>query len=326
MRFFSRSLDVEYAKLAGDHELFELTAAPAAPVFLPGTPPHAAWAGTDQLDDAAETISAATEFAPDWVIVDHYAFDASWHDAVRAALSCRIMVVDDLADRPLAPDMLVDHNLHHNHQAKYAGVLAGDPVLLTSPRYAMIDPVFAEARPYNFRETVDRVGIFLGGADEADVTSAVLHGLREADFCGTIGVVASSANPNLDGLRARIAADRHATLAVDLPDLATFFADHDLQIGAGGGATWERLCLGAPSILLALADNQHAVLQPLKAHDVSLVLPSSWTIGDVCIAVRKLISAVEDRRKMSRRARNMVDGLGTHRIANALLGRGEHAV
>lgn len=319
VRFFARALGIDASRIARNFPTIALPA-PTSPYVAPaGSPPHAAWAEVDQAQDAVEFSQAAGSFGPDWVIVDHYAFDSHWHDAVRESLGVRITVIDDVADRALSPDLLVDHNLHDDHRRKYAGLLTGDPALLCGPSHALIDPVFATSPRYTPSERLDRIGLFLGGTDPGGVTANVFRGLRENGFAGQIGVVTSSANPGLAALRELVRIDGCATLEVDLPDLATFFAAYDLQIGAGGGATWERLCIGAPSILLALADNQHEVLVPLALHDVATVLPRDWSVPDIAAAVARLAEAPETRRRVSERARLMVDGLGTQRVAAALL-------
>ena len=41
--------------------------------------------------------------------------------------------------------------------------------------------------------------------------------------------------------------------------MAELFLTADIGIGASGSTTWERCCLGLPSILMALAANQEIV-------------------------------------------------------------------
>ncbi|MCY1220449.1 pseudaminic acid biosynthesis-associated protein PseG [compost metagenome] len=41
-----------------------------------------------------------------------------------------------------------------------------------------------------------------------------------------------------------------------ISDMAERMASADLAIGAGGGTSWERCCLGLPTVLLILAENQ----------------------------------------------------------------------
>ena len=86
---------------------------------LRGGPPHAAWAGVASEQDVADFAAGLAGWKPDWVVVDHYGFDARWHDAARSALDCRLAVIDDLGDRPLSADVLIDHNPSRDHREKY---------------------------------------------------------------------------------------------------------------------------------------------------------------------------------------------------------------
>ena len=81
-------------------------------------PPHASWAGVSWQQDARETVDALSTQPPDWLVLDHYAFDARWHQAVTHALGVRLLVIDDTGDRPLAADALLDHNWHADHETK----------------------------------------------------------------------------------------------------------------------------------------------------------------------------------------------------------------
>jgi RimJ/RimL family protein N-acetyltransferase len=104
---------------------------------------------------------------------------------------------------------------------------------------------------------------------------------------------------------------------MDLPDLAEFHARHDLEVGAGGGASWERCCIGVPTLLIATADNQAVVVDELSrigaaASTEPSSLPSVSAIGAV---VEKLVADAELRQSLSRKARLLVDGLGVTRVA-----------
>ena len=71
---------------------------PGAPE--PQAPAHAAWLGTPQAVDAADTLAALRSAgwpAADWLVVDHYALDARWHRAVQPVLGARLAAIDDLA-------------------------------------------------------------------------------------------------------------------------------------------------------------------------------------------------------------------------------------
>ena len=136
---------------------------------------------------------------------------------------------------------LVD--IHRQVAANYV-----EPVEEPKLREAAIDGMLSELDPFSIyvppakQEDFDRMleGSFKGVGIELDQKEN-----------GPIEVVSTSANPHLRGLAAQVRADSLARLSVDLHDLAAFHARHDLQIGASGGATWERCCVGVPSLSMA---------------------------------------------------------------------------
>jgi len=279
--------------------------------------PHDAWAGVSWTQDANETTAELLAARLDWLVVDHYAFDARWHEALREALGCRLLVIDDTADRLLAPDALLDHNWAPDHLAKYAGWLTREPHWLVGPRYALLSPAYRNAPRYRFQPEVRSIGIFMGGTDPDGISTRVLTACRAAGFAGTIEVVSTSANPHLSSLRGACSADPGVTLTLDEPDLADFFARHDLQIGAGGGATWERCCIGAPSIAIPLAENQLQVLVPLE--QLGFVKVFHGSIETLAQTVRQSLSAPLERARLSRQAHQLVDGQGSERVTHYLL-------
>ncbi len=317
VRFVCRALDAVAATVLGDSGIPTLWLPVPAQAFTPApdAPPHAAWAGVPQGQDADDTASTLADWRPDTVVVDHYAFDAGWQRAVRDALGCRLLVIDDTADRALEADALLDHNWAPDHRAKYAGRLQREPLWLCGPRFALLAGAYRGAGRYRFQDTVRSIGVFMGGTDPGGISARVLAACRVAGFTGPVEVVSTSANPRLADLRQACANDGHATLTLDQPDLATFFARHDLQVGAGGGASWERCCIGAPTVLLALTANQLAVVPGLAA------LGAVRAAGDPDLpdVLRELIADSAARHLLSERAADLVDGRGAERAAFQLL-------
>jgi UDP-2,4-diacetamido-2,4,6-trideoxy-beta-L-altropyranose hydrolase len=284
-------------------------------------PPHRDWAQVPWRRDAEQTADALGAQPPQWLVVDHYAFDARWHDKVRTALGCRLLVIDDVADRALSPDALLDQNWAPDHRAKYRGRLTREPAAwLTGPRYALLSAAYRDAPRYRFNPQIRSIGVFMGGTDPDGASARALRCLREeVGFDGPVEVASTSANPHLPELRAACAASPGTTLTLDQPELASFFARHDLQIGAGGGATWERCCIGAPTLALTLAENQRSVLTPLASLDVLTSIddiPPSDTA--MRAAIGRLFGAPELRERLSRNSKTLVDGRGPRRIANLL--------
>ncbi len=283
-------------------------------------PMHAGWAQVSAHVDAEETALALAQFGADWLVVDHYAFDARWHEAISGRGAIRVAVVDDLADRPLAADLLIDHNFAPDHRAKYAGRLDPAVPILGGPRFALLDASYETAARYAFQEVVRSIGIFMGGADVADVSRTVLLACREhVRFDGAIEIATTRQNPHHRALIALAETWPHTTVTLDQPDLAAFFGRHDLQVGAGGGATWERCCIGAPTQVLVVADNQRHVIEPLVELGIlHAVLHAPHSPASVGVELDRMIKDVGLRRRGAEKGRALVDGQGTRRVAHAM--------
>ncbi len=321
----SRRLGVDTEPLARVAAVGHIALAPPRAIAAPADiVPHAAWAGVAWADDAAETAHRLTQtgWRPDWIVVDHYAFDGRWHQQLAGAFAAKIAVIDDLGDRDLACELLVDHNLAAAPDDKYQNRVPQTAKRLVGPRFALLGAAYAKPQAFQIRQTVHSIGIFMGGVDAAGLSGLALQACREhAGFAGAVEIATTSANPNLPALLALAEPSGDTQVSVDLPDLAAFFSRHDLQIGAGGGATWERCRIGAPTFALVAADNQHVVIPALAALggvatiDGATTPPTAAELGR---ALHPLLSDATRRRSLSERSQALVDGLGSRRVALAM--------
>lgn len=321
-RFVTRALPGHLAaqiEAAG----FGVTLLPAPTGPAPDTPPaHAAWAGVDWATDAAET-RATLGNRPDWLVMDHYAFDARWQRAVRTE-GTKLMVIDDLADRPHDCDLLLDQNLGHKAR-DYEKLVPEHCTCLTGPRHALLRPEFAQARA---SALADRAGrglrhllITMGGVDPLDATSQVLRALQGADLPGDlrITVVMGPRAPALEHVRA-LARElpRPTEVAVDVNDMADLMASADLAIGAAGSTTWERCALGLPTIIVQIADNQAGIARALSDAGGALN-PGPLNAPKFAQNLQAaLAEAPSQLGVMTARVADICDGDGTARVVAAL--------
>ncbi|MFH0934731.1 MAG: UDP-2,4-diacetamido-2,4,6-trideoxy-beta-L-altropyranose hydrolase, partial [Pseudomonadota bacterium] len=242
---------------------FVVHSLPSDPDWQPRStePAHAAWLGADWQADAEQTKVSAGGTAIDWLIVDHYALDGRWESALRGH-SGKIMVIDDLADRVHDCDLLLDQNLGRNAE-DYAALVPGGCTLLVGAKYALLRPEFSAQREYSLARRsapqLKHLLITMGGVDKDDVTGKVLDALRVCTLPADcrISVVMGPHAPWLAQVRERAANMPWPTMVlVNISDMARLMADSDLAIGAAGCTSWERCCLGLPSLMMVLADNQ----------------------------------------------------------------------
>jgi spore coat polysaccharide biosynthesis predicted glycosyltransferase SpsG len=123
--------------------------------------------------------------------------------------------------------------------------------------------------------------------------------------------------------------DPQLDVVVDQPNLAAFHAAHGLQIGAGGGAMWERCRLGTPAIALITAENQRQSVPLVAASGAVVGLDAMGQGDEVCrdlgTLIRRLIDSPAERRALHERALALVDGRGAERVATAVLACGKSA-
>ena len=317
--FLSRELGVDVSAMLGSTGFeLDMLPPPDGPVPRSDAVPHADWAGVDSDLDVEQTGNWLLRHgaSADWVLIDHYGFDAQWHRTMATIAGTRVAVIDDTADRRIDAALLIDHNYSADHVAKYAGLINADAKILGGPRYALLSPSYVEAKRCPIRSEVTSIGVFMGGIDAGFYSAQALAACRSAGYNGRVEIVSTSSNPRLAELSAAVVADGNAKLSIDLSDLADFFARHDLQIGAGGGATWERCCTGAPTIAWVVADNQRHVLGPLRN------LGALHTIGgdskSLSEAIRSLCNDYSYRTQLSDAARRLVDGRGADRVARCM--------
>ncbi len=208
--------------------------------------------------DAASTSDIATSQPWDWLVADHYGIDARWETALRLRAN-RILVIDDLADRPHACDVVLDQNYYPHQNHRYDGLVPPHCRKLLGPQFILLRREFTEARARLSRHIGDvrRIHVNFGGADEPNLTALALTALSllaRNDIA--IDVVISATTPHREAIADQVSSLPTARLHVQTARMAELIAEADLAIGACGSSTWERCCLGLPTLALVSADNQ----------------------------------------------------------------------
>jgi len=269
--------------------------------------PEDGLATIDWLDDAAQTKAALTDSArTDWLIVDHYGLDRSWESAMRPFVR-RIMVIDDLADRPHDCDVLLDQNYYKNLEHRYEGLVPEHCLKLLGPTYALLRPEFFEARRHLRQRDglVRRILVFLGGGDSQNVTSKVIEAIALTSHPEIVlDVVIGSTNPHHEQIAALCSLRRNARLHIQVENMAALMALADLSIGAGGATTWERCLLGLPTLTVVFAANQEQTTIDLA--DTGAIRYIGWadnvSISELAEAIDDAISHPEENVEMGHRA------------------------
>lgn len=287
-------------------------------------PAHAPWLEASREEDAAACQSLVVKHQPGWLVVDHYALESGWEERVLSGSPLtRLLVLDDLADRPHIADILLDQNLGRVAD-DYQTLLPSTAKLLIGPEYALLRPEFSEWRAFSLERRkhpkAKNILITMGGVDKDNAAERVLSILANCSLSNesVIDVVMGTHAPWLDKVRIRADSMPWKTNVVtNVSNMAERMAWADIAIGAAGSTSWERCCLGLPTLMLVLAENQYQVAEPLVEAGAAYLLgvpdqldmlPASWS---------ELTSEIS-LKSMSQHASTLTNGQGASYLASCL--------
>lgn len=283
---------------------------------------HAAWLGTSWQVDAEQTIAAIETAFFDWIVVDHYALDVRWESALKPYCS-KLMVIDDLADREHICDLLLNQNLIADLVYRYEGRIPDKCARLLGPDYALLQPEYAELRSHMLPRSgqVNRIFVFFGGADIHNCTGRTTRAflsLNREDI--SVDVVISPGHQFDNDIRGEAKGHVNITIHDALPSLAELMAGADLAIGAGGITSWERCCLGLPSLVVTLAENQKPIASELARLGLVRWLGHHDQVDDNGLK-EALFDCLRqgDLQDWSERCLAVVDGKGCERVASIIM-------
>lgn len=298
------------------HKIISLNAKSAANWSSEQGPPHAHWLSCSWQEDVEEVLDVnQTPF--DLFFVDHYALDHRWELAIRKIAS-KLVVIDDLADRLHECDFLLDQNPSIEND-RYEKKVNTRCVQLLGPEYALLKKEFSLVRSSLRRkfDEVRRILVFLGSGDPNNTTEIILNVLVGMHLKNIqIDVIVGSLNPNRQELLEKFSGNNQIIFHDFVSNMQTFLSDSDICLGAAGSSSWERCCLGLPSVVVAIADNQKDIAAYSQQAGISLY---AGDYKDLCeknieICLRKLLDSHELRKEMSARCMGLVDGNGVSRL------------
>lgn len=286
--------------------------------------PYAEWLDPEWARDAEQTMAAlADQPAPaDWLIVDSYSLRAPWERKVRASAE-RVMAIDDLGNRDHDCDVVLDQNFHTDPHARYAKLCPPSCLRLLGPRYALLRPEFRAKRTVAKERdgSVRSIAIFLGSSDPNNLTARVIDAIAPVVPTGVrIDVVVGSVSRHRQILGSLGARSEQIKAHTGDQDMASLYAAADLAIGAAGTSTWERCCLGLPSIVIAIAQNQEPSAAELGTDGRIVYLGTSAeaTRARIAEATKALLENPVHVKHLSLACAELVDGKGAERVTLAL--------
>jgi UDP-2,4-diacetamido-2,4,6-trideoxy-beta-L-altropyranose hydrolase len=262
----------------------------------------------------------------DLLVVDHYRRDVRFERTCRLWAE-RILVIDDLADRLHDADLLIDPSCGRKI-ADYADLVPITCGVLAGPGHALVHPAFTAARPKALlrREQLDpprRILVCFGASDPANATLGALEAIGDTGLALEVDVIIGGRAPHAAAVRRAAAGMPQPTRLHDEAtpeEVAQLMTEADLAIGAGGGMALERCCLGLPSIIIEIADNQRHIAVALAGRGAARNLGPAAALqrNALAEALHEMAVNTVDRRAMASAAADICDGHGLRHLLDLL--------
>jgi len=280
---------------------------------------HSHWLGVTQQQDADDCIDILKKEKINWLVVDHYAIDEDWQYELKPYCN-KLMVIDDLADRKYQCDILLDQTFGRQ-QEDYSAITPEDCKLLLGSHYALLRPEFSKWRAYSLerrsKPEFKQLLINMGGVDVDNVTEKILGELKICNLPNDIKItiVMGSSAPHLESIKSKAITLSYKTeVKVDVDNMAEIMANSDIAIGAAGATTWERCCLGLPTIQIVIAENQNTIARSLAKKNAIKFLQDRKELSSMISDVMGWMKGVSDI------TRQISDGQGLMRVVSAMIG------
>lgn len=258
---------------------------------------------------------------PDWIVVDSYLLGKEWEEFAKNS-SSRLLVIDDFIDRPHSADLYLNQNLIlSDTQSLERNGIKVERFLL-GPQFALLSSEYSKLRKSSQPRSgfVEKIFVYFGGVDEKDYLTRSLKCIHNV-FSDLVSVVlvAPEMGPNYQSVLNFCANHQNIQVFRAGASLANLMMESQLAIGACGSTTWERACLGLPSLGVAFSRNQALVAKNAGEAGACYILPESLSRFEIELSA-KLTELKEFglTKSWSEKCFEVCDGFGSQRIANEI--------
>lgn len=270
-----------------------------------------------QLHDATETLKVMQTKKVDLLVVDSYNLSSPWENCFKN-IAKKLLVIDDLFNRVHCADILLNQN-YKSCKKSYKGLINAECKLLLGSKFSLLRENFRVKRRLAHKKRLNnrifrKVLIMMGSMDNDDHTSSVLDAMfkyfkKHFEY----QILLSSKAPHISNIQKKILQNNiSGTIITDSNCVEELILASDFAISASGSSTYERCCLGLPSIQLIQTDNQRLVAQNLAS--------------DNCIKIFNDISQLKGHvetisiwgKDVSINSMKIVDGLGAKRVVGEI--------
>ena len=288
---------------------------PAKFINPKSTDDYKAWLQVTVIQDVEDYLSIAVD--ADLVVIDHYGINIEWESRIRSSMPCKLIAIDDLV-REHNVDLIIDQT-YGTAANEYLLTSTASHVLAGS-KFALLNTQFAKLHSLAVKKNIDkknhRLLLTMGRVDNPNATLKVLIALSLRKNPVETTVLLSENSPHYNSVASFCEQHKEWVKHISFTkDMATLMLKHTIAIGAPGSTSWERACMGLPSIIVPLAKNQLQICQNLVDAKAALSLPLENITNLLNFKIDELLGNFE---MMRSNCLGLCDGKGCMRVVEKI--------
>lgn len=283
---------------------------------------YSLWLGVTEEEDLRQCNLILDSIGPvDIIVLDHYSLDKTFEESVNAK---NVFVIDDLFSRIHQCDILLNQNLGTEEtdysKSKVGSFLLGPQFSLLRPEFKKLHQELVASEFFNL--PIKSILVFFGNGDIGGNCLKFAKSLRSQDLEKFIFTFILNQNhKDYEELIKWGKPHQNVKILSFVSEMSKVILEHDFFIGAGGATSWERACLGVPSAILNVAENQVKICEALDYYNWAYYLGKNDQLENHVwhdLLDNKINTPLT--MKMALNAFNGVDGEGTIRVCQKILG------
>lgn len=226
---------------------------------------YQSWLTVTQKVDAEMTLDKIKEYDVHCIIVDSYSIDYKWEEIIRSK-SRKIVVIDDLANRKHACDILIDTNYYLNFLNRYNKLVSSKTKKFLGPKYSLYREEFKN-KILNKKKSKKQnsVTIFIGGhKPDKNINFIIdlLNNIKNTKY--SISLILGPSTNSVKKIKDRYKKNKNIKIFVNTKNIAKMIALSDFCIVSGGTIVSETMLLSKPTIVIVVAKNQFQISKDLN--------------------------------------------------------------
>lgn len=215
--------------------------------------------------------------------------------------------IDDLNMHVFSVDFLINQN-PYGPDLEYR-VKEGTKLFL-GLEYALLRKEFHDIPQKNIKKEVQDIMITMGGADPQDYSTKLALKIKQVFPDITLHIIVGSSFENINVLKK--IADKNIKLYFNAM-MSEVMQQCDIAISACGSTLYELSACGVPTIGIVIAENQNMAASKMEAL-------GAIKKGEVASVARQIgVLDYEQRSKMSKIQRKIVDGRGSKKLSQEII-------